>query len=71
MVIPEAKAKSREIDYLQSIIEYWRYRAEVAEDACRAVDALWSEDSLQFREEMESETPVGIVWAKVRKVLAY
>ena len=38
--------------------------------ALKDVDALWSNDALNFAEEMNLASPVGIVWAKVRAAIA-
>lgn len=38
-------------------------------DALEAVDKLWTENALEFSEEMNSNSPVGLVWAKVREAL--
>lgn len=39
-------------------------------DVLIAVDALWSKDAEDFKEEMAMGSPVGIVWAQIREVLS-
>lgn len=50
--------------------EWERARKTGVRDALLAVDALWTSNGLDFAEEVQDSSPVGLVWAKVRAALA-